>query len=180
MLDEINLIVSDADLLYNEFEVKAALDNMASSIELLLGQRNPLLLCVMNGGMVVTTELMSRLHFPLTVDVINASRYQQDIRGGQIKWLYKPITPLFNRTVLVVDDILDEGITLQAVYDYCRQQGASSIYTAVLVNKNLPYSKPIYADFVGLEITDRYVFGYGMDYKGYCRNLNGIYALKEA
>jgi hypoxanthine phosphoribosyltransferase len=180
MLDEINQVVTTADLLYAESEVEAALNNMANNISLFIAQRNPLLLCVMNGGLVLMGKLMPRFNFPLTLDAINVSRYRNNTRGGDVNWLYTPITPLGNRTVLIVDDILDEGITLRAVYDYCREQGASSIYSAVLVNKNLAYSKPITADFVGLEVEDRYIFGYGMDYKGYCRNLAGIYALKES
>ncbi len=179
MLNEIKHVVADAEMLYSESEVEAALDNMAHNIHCLLEQRNPLLLCVMNGGLVVAGKLLSRLNFPLTLDAINASRYRNDTRGGDIRWLYTPISSLSNRTVLIVDDILDEGPTLRAIYDYCQAQGASSIYTAVLVNKQLPYKKPITADFVGLDIPDRYIFGYGMDYKGYCRNLTAIYALKE-
>ena len=76
----------------------------------------------------------------------------------------------------MVDYILDAGITLAAIYDYCIEQGANSVYTAVLLDKKLSQSKPITADFIGLPVQDRYVFGYGMDYKGYWRNADGIYA----
>ena len=179
MLDEIKQIESSADLLYSEVEVEAALDKMADNINLLLADRNPLVLCVMNGGVVVTGKLMTRLNFPLTLDGINASRYRNQTSGGEIKWLLKPETVLKNRTILLVDDILDEGLTLDALYEYCRQQGASSIYSAVLINKKLGYKKPIIADFIGLETEDRYLFGYGMDYKGYLRNAAGIFACKE-
>jgi hypoxanthine phosphoribosyltransferase len=133
----------------------------------------------MNGGVVLTGKLLTRLNFPLTLDAINASRYRNQTRGGEINWIQKPRTDLKNRTVLIVDDILDEGITLRAIYEYCREQGASSIYSAVLINKNLNHTKPIRADFVGLEAENRYIFGYGMDYKGYLRNAAGIYACKE-
>jgi len=180
MPNDIQQVIESADLLYTKKQVEAALDRMAQTIHAFLEQRNPLLLCVMNGGMVTAGKLLTRLTFPLTIDALNASRYRNQLSGSQIQWLHKPQTPLANRTVLIVDDILDEGITLRAIYDYCREQGASSIYSAVLVNKKLPYPKPIQADFVGLEIENRYVFGYGMDYKGYCRNLAGIYAVKES
>ncbi len=180
MLNEIQQVASNADLLHSEAEVEAAIDKIAETLNLFLAERNPLLLCVMNGGIVLGGKLMTRLNFPLTLDAINASRYRNQTSGGEIDWIQKPRTDLKDRTILIVDDILDEGITLSAIYDYCREQGASSIYSAVLVNKNLGYTKPIQANFVGLEVENRYIFGYGMDYKGYLRNAAGIYACKES
>jgi hypoxanthine phosphoribosyltransferase len=179
MLKEIKFVQTTADLLYSEEEVEAALDKMAEQINVLLADRDPLLLCVMNGGIVVAGKLISRLSIPLTIDAINASRYQNQTSGGSIEWILKPGESLKNRTVLVIDDVLDEGITLAAIYEYCLDQGALSVYSAVLVNKLLDHEKPITADFIGLDAPNRYLFGYGMDYKGYLRNASGIYACKE-
>ncbi len=179
MLEEIKRVQATADLLHNEQEVEAALDTMAQRINTALAEHNPLLLCVMNGGVVVFGKLLTRLTIPLTIDAINASRYQNQTSGGSIEWLVKPETPLAGRTVLIVDDILDEGITLKALYDYCQEQGATAVYSAVLVNKTLDHEKPLTADFIGLQVENRYLFGYGMDYKGYLRNVAGIYACKE-
>lgn len=179
MLEEIKHVQAAADLLYSEREVEAALDKMAQEINTGLADRNPLFLCVMNGGMVTAGKLMTRLQIPLTLDAINASRYQNQTSGGHIKWILEPGTSLQNRTVLLVDDILDEGITLHAIYQYCLEQGAKEVFTAVLIDKILDHEKPIKADFVGLKVENRYLFGYGMDYKGYLRNAAGIYACKE-
>ena len=179
MLKEIKYIQTTADLLYSEKEVEAALDKMAEQINVLLADRDPLLLCVMNGGIVVAGKLIARLRIPLTIDAINASRYQKQTSGGSIEWILKPGEPLEGRTVLIIDDILDEGITLAAIYQYCLDQGATSVYSAVLVNKILDHEKSITPDFIGLEVPNRYLFGYGMDYKGYLRNAPGIYACKE-
>ena len=179
MLKEIKHIQATADLLYSEKEVEAALDKMSEQINYLLADRNPILLCVLNGGIVVAGKLITRLSFPLTIDAINASRYQNQTLGSNIEWVLKPGTPLKERTVLIIDDILDEGITLAAIHQYCLEQGAASVYSAVLVNKILDHEKPVTADFIGLEAENRYLFGYGMDYKGYLRNAAGIYACKE-
>jgi hypoxanthine phosphoribosyltransferase len=176
MLNEIKHVQATADLLYDEKRVEKAIDAMAEKINLLLADRNPLLLCVINGGIVTAGKLLTRLNFPLTVDAIKASRYRDRTCGGDIEWLLKPGAPLAGRTVLIIDDILDEGVTLNAVYEYCLEQGASSVYSAVLVDKLLDKPKPMQADFVGLTAEDRYLFGYGMDYKGYLRNAPGIYA----
>jgi len=179
MLKEIQHVQASADLLHSEQEVEAALDKMAEQINYLLADRNPLVLCVMNGGIVVAGKLIPRLTMQLNIDAINASRYQNQISGGAIEWVLKPGMPLENRTILIIDDVLDEGITLAAICQYCIEQGATSVYTAVLIDKILDHDKPIKADFVGLEVENRYLFGYGMDYKGYLRNAAGIYACKD-
>lgn len=176
MLKEIQHALDNADLLYDEQSVEKAIDAMAEKINLLLFDRNPLLLCVINGGIVTAGKLLPRLNFPLTVEAIKATRYRNQTSGGDIEWLLTPGEPLAGRTVLIIDDILDEGVTLRAIYDYCHAQGATSIYSAVLVEKLLARPKPVQADFVGLTTEDRYLFGYGMDYKGYLRNAPGIYA----
>lgn len=179
LLEEVAHVQATADLLYDGQQVNKAIDSMAKKINLLLEDRNPLFLCVMNGGMVVGSKLLTRLTMPLTVDAINASRYQNKTTGDQIEWLLQPATPLRDRTVLVVDDILDAGITLDTIVNWCLEQGATSVYTAVLVDKMTGAEKPIAADFVGLQVENRYLFGCGMDYKGYLRNLPGIYACKD-
>ena len=179
MLNEINTVQKNADLLVSEIEVEAAIDKMAEQINLMLGDRNPVMLCAMNGGIVTAGKLLTRLTFPLTIDAVNASRYRGATQGGEIQWILKPGTSLQGRTVLIVDDILDEGYTLDAIIQYCHEQGASSVYSAVLVDKKLDHPKPVSADFIGLEVEDRYLFGYGMDYKGYLRNAAGIFACKE-
>ncbi|MGR8940914.1 MAG: hypoxanthine-guanine phosphoribosyltransferase [Gammaproteobacteria bacterium] len=179
MLNEIQHIQETADLLFDEQEVEAALDQMAEQINQKLAATNPVLLCVLNGGIVAAGRLLTRLTMPLTIDAINASRYQNKIMGSSLEWTLKPVTPLQGRTVLIVDDILDEGITLKAIVDHCLEQGAKDVYTAVLVDKNIEQAKPIKADFVGVETENRYLFGYGMDYKGYLRNAAGIYACRE-
>jgi hypoxanthine phosphoribosyltransferase len=170
----------DADCLHDQAAVERALDRMAGEITQALGESNPLLLCVMNGGLVAAGQLLTRLHFPLQVDYLHATRYRGDVEGAaELHWLVRPQIPLDGRDVLVIDDILDEGRTLAGILDYCRQHDAASVRSAVLVMKHHDRRDPrIHADFVGVEVEDRYVFGYGMDYKEYLRNVPGIYAVK--
>jgi hypoxanthine phosphoribosyltransferase len=179
MLNELKHVTETAELLYSQAQVEAAIDAMAADINRVLADKNPVVLCALNGGIVITGQLLTRLRFPLTIDAINASRYRNQTSGQAIQWLQKPSTCLKNRTILIVDDILDEGLTLQALCDYCRQQGATAVYTAVLIDKHLDHPKPLQADFVGLSSGNYYLFGYGMDYKAYLRNAAGIYACKE-
>jgi len=179
MLNEIERVKRDAILLHNEQEVEAALRGMAASITQKLADKNPLVLCVINGGIIATGKLLPLLDFPLTLDSIHASRYRNTTSGNDIHWLFTPTTPLQGRNVLIVDDILDEGHTLAAIVEWCREQNAASVYTAALLDKDLGYTKPIQADFIGLSVANYYLFGYGMDYKGYLRNMAGIYACKD-
>ncbi|QSB03664.1 hypoxanthine-guanine phosphoribosyltransferase [Methylomonas sp. EFPC1] len=179
MLEEIGIVKQQALLLHSADEVEAALDSMAAAITDKLQDSNPLVLCVINGGIIATGKLLPRLDFPLNLDSVHASRYRNATSGSDIHWLFKPTTQLAGRTVLVVDDILDEGHTLQAIVEYCREEGASTVYTAALFDKDLQITKPIKPDFIGLTVANHYLFGYGMDYKGYLRNAPGVFACKE-
>lgn len=169
-----------ARCLYSAAEVEVALDRMAAAIEQKIGDSNPILLCVMNGGLITSGKLATRLDFPLQLDYLHATRYRQQTGGADLHWEAYPKLDLKERTVLVVDDILDEGVTLERILAYCRAEGAEAVYAAVLINKT-PARKlsPVTADFIGLEIGDEYVFGYGMDYKGYLRNAAGIFAIDK-
>ncbi len=178
--DSIRAVQQQADCLFSRAEVEQALDRLAGDIEQELGDRDPLLLCVMTGGLVPAAGLFTRMEFPVQLDYLHATRYQGTVGGSELKWITMPSRPLQGRTVLVVDDILDEGLTLAAILEYCREQGASDVYSAVLVEKlHARKHAGLQADFVGLQVEDRYVFGYGMDYHGYLRNVKGIYAVAE-
>jgi hypoxanthine phosphoribosyltransferase len=170
-----------AELLYGPEEIGAALDRMAEEITAELADSLPVVLCNLTGAIIPAGHLLTRLDFPLEIDCLNVSRYHGKTRGrDRIDWLSKPRTVLAGRTILVIDDILDEGHTLGAVIDYCRVKQAERVYSAVLVIKHHDRRLPLMADCIGLEVDDRYVFGFGMDYKGHFRNLHGIYALNES
>jgi len=173
-------VLAEADLLVTEAEVGAAISRMAQEITDQLKDANPILICVMNGGLIFTGQLLTRLVFPLEVDYVHATRYGHEISGAGLNWIVKPQLELKGRTVLLLDDILDEGVTLAAIADFCRQQGATDVYMAALVEKlHLRKVTPgMRADFTGIEVGDRFLFGYGLDYKGYWRNAPGIYAVK--
>jgi len=178
---ELNRIAADAVQLHGPEAIHAALDRMAAEITAAIGDRLPIVLCVLTGGIIPTGHLLTRLAFPLESDYLHATRYRGETSGGKhVEWVSEPGISLSGRTVLVVDDILDEGNTLADVLRFCRESGAAEIYSAVLIRKRHERRDPaVNADFTGLEVDDRYVFGFGMDYKGYLRNLNGIYALGE-
>ncbi len=179
-IKDIKKVMAEAELLYSKEQVETALNAMALAINAELADKNPILLCIMTGGIVPTGMLLPRLNFPLQLDYVHATRYTGETTGREISWLRSPHLPLEDRVVLVIDDILDKGITLSCIIDECHKLNASEIYSAVLVDKATSRESNVEkANFTGLSVPNRYVFGYGMDYKDYLRNGDGIYAVKD-
>ena len=172
-------VLASADCLFTEEEVDAAVDKMARDITAKIANEVPLLLCTMIGGIVTTGKLLERLSFPLTIDYIHASRYRGAMVGAELHWVARPTECLKDRVVLIVDDIFDEGLTLEALIKDCMDAGAKKVYSAILVEKDCQKKSKLKVDFTGLVVPNRYVFGCGMDYKGYLRNVMGIYAIPE-
>ena len=171
--------LEESELVAGADEVQAAVRRLASEIEQRLAATYPMVLAVMGGAVVFAGQLLPQLRFPLDFDYIHASRYGAATRGAGVDWKVSPPGLVKGRAVLVLDDILDHGETMSVIRDRLFELGAAEFYCAVLVEKTLGIKKPISADFVGLRIPDRFVFGCGMDAKGFWRNLPAIRAMKE-
>ena len=169
----------NAELIVSAEEIQQALASVAREINATLAGRHPLVLSVMGGAVIFTGQLLPLLDFPLDFDYVHVSRYCTGKQGGALQWRVEPRENVRGKIVLVVDDILDEGETLAAIKQRVLELGASGFYSAVFADKLNGKNKPIRADFVGLELPDRFVFGYGMDINGIWRNLPAIYAVKE-
>jgi len=174
-------ILENADCLCSPDQINAALDKIAQQITTKLKDTQPILLGVMVGALIPLGQLLTRLHFPLEVDYLHATRYRGAMRGGDLHWLVEPRLDLKNRTVLIVDDVMDGGLTLMAIIDYCKQAGAKAVYSAVMIDKIRKREPGVNfePDFKGIAVDDRFLFGFGLDYHGYWRNLPGVYAVKE-
>ena len=170
-------LLAKADVVHSAEVVTAAIERVAGEISERLADKTPLVLCVMTGGVIFTGQLLPKLPFPLDFDYLHATRYAQETSGGALSWRAAPWTDVKGRTVLVVDDVLDEGHTLAAIKHRMLSMGAAECLLAVLIDKERPETKPVAADFVALKAPNRYLFGGGMDVKGAWRNLQGIYAI---
>lgn len=177
---EVKSLLERAICLYSLDEVNAALDRMANEITHKMKDDTPIILCVMTGAVIPTGHLMTRLHFPLELDYLHATRYHGAVRGGDLHWLVEPRNNLKDRTVLIVDDVMDGGLTLASIIDYCKQSGAKAVYTAVMVSKKRKREPGVNfePDFVGVVTEDKFLFGFGLDYNGFLRNVPGIYAVE--
>lgn len=176
---EARRMLEEADLVCSEDEVRVAVGRVAQEIAASLRDEFPIVLSVMGGAAVFTGNLLPLLDFPMEFGAIEVTRYRNTTRGRDIDWRLEPRDDVKGRVVLVIDDILDQGVTLAAVREKLAAQGAKRVWTAVFCEKHLGIEKPIRADFVGVTVPDRYVFGFGMDAYGLWRNLPAIYALKD-
>lgn len=171
--------LQESEIIFSAQQVQDAVMRMAQKINEDLADAHPLVLSVMGGAVVFTGQLLPLLNFPLDFDYVHVSRYGNNQQGGEMKWKVAPHENVRGRVVLVVDDILDEGETLKAVRERVMALGAKQFYSAIFADKMNRKTKPIKADFVGLEVPDRFVFGFGMDIHGAWRNLPAIYATRE-
>ena len=174
--DRVEAARARAELVFAGGDVIFAIDQLAVRLTVALADENPLLLCVLNGGLPFTAALMQRLQFPLSLSYVHVGRYGDATRGGELHWHAEPSESVTGRHVVLVDDILDEGVTLAALRQWCLDAGAERVTAVVLLDKGRSDGG---AEYAALECPDRYVFGWGMDFEGYWRNLPDIYALPE-
>ncbi len=174
------MLPDNCNLVFNNTEIVEAIEKLATRLNLQLKNETPVVLCVMQGGLVFSGQLIPKLNCMLEIDYIHATRYHNKTSGGELVWKAYPVTSLSKRTVLILDDILDEGQTLQSIIQYCELQGASKIISAVMLRKNHDrcVDKNL-TENIALNVDDRYVFGFGMDYDGKYRQLDSIYASDE-
>lgn len=169
-----------ADLLHDRSEIDTVIADMGHKIDIALNGERAVFLTVMHGALIFAGQLALAIRTDLEFDYVHATRYRGETTGSELHWLREPQVSLVDRVVLLVDDILDEGHTLKAVRDDCYQRGAKKVLIVSLCTKRHDrLAEGIAADFHGIELPDRYVFGFGMDYHEQGRNLPAIYALKE-
>ena len=175
----INLAEADVpeEVVVDAKTLSRAVDQTAVRITLALKHANPLVLCVMHGGLVYCGRLLERLRFPLELGYVHVARYGNGTVGGALDWIAAPVRSLRGREVLIVDDVLDRGDTLAAVCGWAAAAGAARVWSTVLVRKAVPGNRAVQVDFAALECPDRYLVGGGMDCRGYWRNLPDIRAV---
>ena len=170
--------LQNSERLFDHTEIDSAISRIAADIRSDYIDERPVYLTVMHGGMLFASQLALQVGIDLEFDYLHATRYRGTTTGSGLAWLHRPATPVEGRRVLIADDILDEGHTLKSVRNWCEDQGAAEVRIAVLCVKNHDRRvEGIEADYIALEVPDRYVYGFGMDYHEQGRNLPGIYAL---
>ncbi len=176
------MLLENAEEIFDRHAVQAAVVHVADVLNARYDKPDsaefPLVLGVMGGAVVFTGNVLPLLTFPLEFDYIHVSRYGDDDQGGKIVWKVIPRSNVVGRTVIVLDDILDEGETLAHVKQRLLDMGAAEVILAVFADKAIKRAKPVKADIVGLTIPNKFVVGFGMDVYGYWRNLPGLWAIR--
>jgi hypoxanthine phosphoribosyltransferase len=180
-INDINALKENATLLHDEDTILQALNRLKQQLEHDYHNKNPIFLVVMNGGLIFAGNLLAKLNFPLQIDYCHATRYRGEFSGSEVQWKVKNQLDLSNRHVVIVDDILDEGHTLNAIIQDCISQQAISVKTLVLIEKlhNRKAVNNMQPDYCQLTTPDKYIFGYGMDINHYWRNTNAIYIYQQ-
>lgn len=180
-LEQVKELQKKGRCLHTDAEVRAAITRMAEDMTKELADTTPIFLCVMNGAVIFMGQLLTQLNFPLQINYIHATRYHGEIEGRELHWRAEPTVDLKDRTIVVVEDILDTGLTLAAVVKYCEDNGAKKVYTAALVDKQRPRELGGIqeCDFTGLVVENKFLYGYGLDFKDFLRNEAGIYAVED-
>jgi len=181
MADSVPLLVrksiSQAQLLHSTQEVERAVDQMAVQLTVELQDQDPLLISVLQGGLVLAGMLLQRMVFPLQTGSVSVSSYGADTQAGDLEVVDVQCPEVNGKIVLLVDDVLDQGRTISTLVSWFLSKGARQVLVAVLVEKQVQRSIVVHADFVGLKVVDKFLMGFGMDHAGYGRNLPGIYAI---
>ncbi len=176
-MDTIQELISKSSVIYSEIEIKIVIQNIADQVNQTIKTDDLYVLCVMNGALIFAGQLLPRLEKNIQYSYVHATRYASSLTGGPIHWLVKPPIDIEGKTVLILDDILDEGMTLREIAATCLAMKAKAIFTAVLFDKEIAKEKSYLPNFIGLKVPNRFVFGYGLDCKGLGRNLPHLYAL---
>ncbi|MDH5632985.1 MAG: hypoxanthine-guanine phosphoribosyltransferase [Gammaproteobacteria bacterium] len=180
MSEHYRQVYEQADTIYDLAQLQEAIAAMAGQLNQRLVDEEPLVVCVMNGGLVFSGLILPHFSFLMSLDYVHATRYGNKTVGTELTWLKQPSVDPKGRKVVILDDIFDEGFTLKSIVGKYQEMGASEVITAVLAVKEGTQKTDLRIDYQGVVVPNRYVFGFGMDYKGYFRNLPGIYAVKDS
>tara|TARA_Y100001933_G_C18835673_1_gene495350 strand:+ start:221 stop:775 length:555 start_codon:yes stop_codon:yes gene_type:complete len=173
-------ILNKSHEIISKQEINKIINRLAKQISYDLRNDFPLVIPVMTGGLVLAGQLLPLLDFPLQLDYVHVSRYRGAVTGSDhIEWIKKPNNNVDGRSILLVDDILDEGVTAKAISETLIKMGACKVLLCVLLDKIINKPKPINAKYIGSLVENQYVFGFGMDIKNLWRNLTSIYVYKE-
>ena len=178
-MNQDKLLPANCTLLYSQQDIQKTIKKMAHHLNTDYKDKSVVFLTIMNGGMIFASDLCKELNLDMEMDYVQVSRYGTETHGGQLIWKHQCETNLKNKHVILVDDIFDEGYTLMAVDEWCKEQGAKSVKSAVLVTKSHDRGYADHqVDYFGLDVDDLYIFGYGMDYQEKLRHLVNIYYLE--
>lgn len=178
--EEVPRHCGNEQILLKNSQIQTGLENLASKLNIGYKNDKPLFLCVVNGAIVFTGQLLPLLSFPLTLDYVHVTRYKNN-QAGELVWKHYPSKPISGRNIVIIDDVLDSGITISAIKDWCLEQGATKVETVVLLEKEIPRMPDSiqHANYAVFKIGKEFVYGFGLDNDEYWRNTKDIHVFGE-
>lgn len=162
-----------------ESEIQAAVSKVAETINRDIADTNPLFICVLNGSFMFAGDLMKTINFPCEITFVKLSSYDGIYTTGSVKEVIGLNESVVDRNVVVVEDIVDTGITMERILESLKVKGAKSIKVATFLQKPDALQRDITVDYVAMKIPNDFIVGYGLDYDGYGRNLKDIYTVVD-
>jgi len=161
-------------------EIESRVEAMGKTISADYDSKEPLFIAVLNGAFMFAAQLFKNISIPANITFVKVASYKSTESTGEIEEILGLETDISGRHIIFVEDIVDTGITMTALLQTVAAYHPASVAVASLLKKPAAHKKPIEVKYCGFEIENQFVVGYGMDYDGYGRNLNGIYQVVEA
>jgi hypoxanthine phosphoribosyltransferase len=176
-MKRITLLDKEFEISIPVSDIKEAILKIADKINIDLKDKNPLMICVLNGSFMFSADLLKLIQFPCQISFLKMASYEGVVSSGQIKELFGINENIAGRTVVILEDIVDTGITMRNCINQMKNLGAAEVIIATLLFKPQSLKEDIKLDYVGIEIPNDFIVGYGLDYNGYGRNLPDIYKI---
>jgi len=176
-MKRIKLLDKEFEIMIPASDIKEAIWKIADKLNEDLKDKNPLMVCILNGSFMFSADLLKLIKFPCQISFVKLSSYQGTSSCGHVKELIGINEDLSGRTVLLLEDIVDSGITVKNCICQVKNTGAKEVLVATLLFKPNALKEDIKLDYIGLEIPNDFIVGYGLDYNGYGRNLPDIYKI---
>ena len=158
-------------------EILAAVKNVAHQITEDLAGTNPLFICVLNGAFMFAADLLKEINFPCEVTFVKLSSYSGLVTSGSVKEIIGLSESVVGRNIVIVEDIIDTGITMERILDSLAAKGAKDVHVATFLQKPDALQRDIKINYIAMKIPNDFIVGYGLDYDGYGRNLKDIYTV---
>ena len=164
----------------DETKIQQRIAEIGEEINEEYANKNPLFIGILNGSFMFASDLMKAVNVPSEIAFIRMASYKGMESTGSVKQVLGLQENVFGRHLILIEDIVDSGLTMEQVIKFFQERGPKSIRVATLLLKPEKLEKDLKLDYVGFEIPEKFVVGYGLDYNGHGRNLKDIYQLKEA
>ncbi len=178
-MDTVKILDKEFELFIPEQEIYRAIDTLAQKITDDLGDSDPIFLGILNGSFLFAAELLKRVKFPCTISFLKLASYQGTASTGKVKRLIGINEDIKDKTVIVLEDIIDTGLTMQQIKKQLIGYEPKEIKVVTLFFKPEAYQTNDHIDYIGMEISNDFIVGFGLDYDGYGRNLTNVYKLKK-